>query len=263
MDSDAASRLAQKTTREAIIGRIADDLHMAPFLARAYFEQMAGYFQQYAGQVLEDNQVRYCAIAAGEPAGRQLADSQRLPVQLTLVGDQDLASAGEGVIALRRQRVVRLCREAFDQGALLTQEDLALVLTTSVRTIRRDLRALRAQGIGVPTRGQQRDIGPGVSHRTQIVRAYLLGEGLGEISLRLRHGVDSMERYLRTFRQVALMTQQGLGAELIQRACRVSPSLVAQYQALFHEADAVPQMQPRLRDLLGLGSPPAAKKGGR
>ena len=69
MEPEAASRLGQKATREAIIGRIADDLHMAPFLARAYFEQMAGYFQQYAGHVLQDNQVRYCAIAAEEPAG--------------------------------------------------------------------------------------------------------------------------------------------------------------------------------------------------
>jgi len=262
MDSEAAARLGQKSTREAIIGRIADDLHLAPFLARAYFEQMMVYFQQYAGQVLEENQVRYCAIAAGEPASRQLAHSQRLPVQLTLVDAEDLACSCESVVALRRQRIVRLCREAQEQGALLTQEDLALVLTTSVRTIRRDLRALREQGLAIPTRGQQRDIGPGVSHRTPIVRAYLLGESLGDISLRLRHGVDSMERYLRHFRQVALMTQQGLGAELIQRACRISPSLVARYQELLAEAEATPEMQTGLRDLLGLESPAEGKKGG-
>jgi hypothetical protein len=262
MDPEAASRLEQKATREAIIGRIADDLHLAPFLARAYFEQMVVYFQQYAGHVLEENQVRYCAIAAGEPAGRQLAQSQRLPVQLTLVDSADLARACDTVVALRRQRIARLCREAQEQGALLTQEDLALVLTTSVRTIRRDLRALRDQGLAVATRGQQRDIGPGISHRTQIVRAYLLGEALGDISLRMRHGVDSMERYLRHFRQVALMTREGLDAGLIHRACRLSLSLVAQYQALLAEADATPDMQPRLRDLLGLQSPAEAQKGG-
>ena len=262
MEPEAASRLGQKATREAIIGRIADDLHMAPFLARAYFEQMAGYFQQYAGHVLQDNQVRYCAIAAAEPAGRQLAHSQRLPVQLTLVGSEDLACASESVASLRRRRILRLCREAQEQGALLTQEDLALVLTTSVRTIRRDLRTLRDQGSQVPTRGQQRDMGPGLSHRTPIVRAYLQGESLGDISLRLRHGVDSMEHYLRTFRQVALMTEQGISSQLIHRACRISPSLVAQYQALFHEATATPTMQTRLRDLLATDSPAEGKKGG-
>jgi len=261
MDQSTAWRLRQKAAQEAIVARIAEDLHLAPFLARAYYEQMATYFQQYAGVALQAHQLSYCAIAATEPAGRKLAESERLPVRLTWHAAEDLAAAAQGLAALRQQRLVRLCREAQDQGALLTQEDLALLLTTSVSTIKRDLRTLRAADVFVPTRGQQRDIGPGVSHKCQIVRRYLHGESLTDLRRRLPHGPASSERYLQAFRQVALMTREGLAPELIRRATRLSARLVAHYQALYEQARDDPAQHLRLQDLLGAASAPAARGG--
>jgi hypothetical protein len=55
--------------------------------------------------------------------------------------------------ALRRQRVVRLAREAAEQGALPTVDDLAQALGVNAKTIKRDLAALRAAGQAVRTRG--------------------------------------------------------------------------------------------------------------
>jgi DeoR/GlpR family transcriptional regulator of sugar metabolism len=40
---------------------------------------------------------------------------------------------------LRRHRLGRLCEEACDQGGLLTQEDLAQILSCDSRTVRRDI----------------------------------------------------------------------------------------------------------------------------
>ena len=125
--------------------------------------------------------------------------------------------------------------------------------------LQRDLRGLRRAGVCVPTRGQQRDIGPGVSHKVQTVLGYLRGEDFTSLSRRLCHGVDSMERYLKAFRQVALMTREGLASELIRRACRISPGLVAQYQALYSQAVADEGLQRRLDDLLATDRPPVKK----
>jgi biotin operon repressor len=262
MEQEAVARLEPKTAQQAIIGRIAEDLRLTPFLARAYYEQMAEYFRLFAGLDLQDNQLAYCAVGAQEPPGKRITDCARVSVRLTLHAAADFDNTGStSVPELRRRRLRRLCEEALDQGGLLSQEDLALILTTSESTIKRDLRALRAAGISVPTRGQQRDIGPGVSHKVQTVLGYLRGEDFTQLSRRLCHGQDSMERYLKAFRQVALMTQEGLAPELICRACRLSAALVAQYQALYQQALGDAAMQSRLRDLLGTDAPPAGKGG--
>src|SRR5258705_12987965 len=89
---------------------------------------------------------------------------------------------------LRCARSPRLTAEARDQGGLLSYEDFAFRLfNCGVRTIVRDVQALRKRGIEVPTRGQQRDIGPGQTHRVQAVRLYLQGLEANEIARRLYH----------------------------------------------------------------------------
>jgi Protein of unknown function (DUF1670) len=262
MQAEAVARLEPKAAQEAIIGCIVEDLRLSPFLARAYYDQMAEYFRVYAGLDLQDNQLAYCAVAADEPAGKKIAECQRVSVRLTLHAAADFDNTGATPVGeLRRRRLQRLCEEALEQGGLLTQEDLALLLTTSESTIKRDLRGLRKAGVYVPTRGQQRDIGPGVSHKVQTVLGYLRGDDFTALSRRLCHGVDSMERYLKAFRQVALMTREGLEPELIRRACRLSPALVAQYQALYAQAVGDEVMHSRLHDLLGRELPPASKGG--
>lgn len=258
MEPEAAARLRDKTAQEALVCRIAADLHLAPFLARAYLEQMSAYFVEYGSASLEASQLRYCAVSADEPAGVALANARRVPLVLTLHTPSDLDIAQQqGLAEMRRHRIVRLCNEALDQGGLLTQEDLALLLTTSHSTIKRDLRQLRAAGQWAPTRGEQRDIGPATSHKIEVVSRYLRGEDLTDISRRMRHGVDSMERYLRAFRQVALATGEGLPLPVIAKAVAMSESLVKQYQELYLQALADDQMSARLDDLL------ACPKGGR
>ncbi len=89
-------------------------------------------------------------------------------------GLDDLAVLRQhGAASLRRVRVLRMTEEAMDQGGVLTQEDLARLLQTGVRTIRRDIARLRAEGHWVPTRGVVQDTGRGQSHKAKIVEMYL------------------------------------------------------------------------------------------
>jgi len=64
---------------------------------------------------------------------------------------------------------IALTREAYDQGALLSYEDLAILLTTSPATIKRDIRHLKNDGKFIMTRGAKHDMGPSLSHKTQII----------------------------------------------------------------------------------------------
>jgi len=56
----------------------------------------------------------------------------------------------------------------------LTQEDItAKLLNCSVRTVRRDIKALAKRGVIAPTREQQKDSGPGASHKVEAVRFFM------------------------------------------------------------------------------------------
>lgn len=69
--------------------------------------------------------------------------------------------SAQGLAALRRERMMRLCQEAQAQGALLGYEDLVQLLLSSLSTLKRDLRLLRNQGQSVPLyRKRQRSLLP-------------------------------------------------------------------------------------------------------
>ena len=87
-------------------------------------------------------------------------------VTLTLLDQEDLITREQhGAEAACRARLVSPTEEARDQNALLSLEYLAQILTCDVRTVRRDIQTLGdKQDLHTTTRGQQKDITPGVTH---------------------------------------------------------------------------------------------------
>jgi biotin operon repressor len=148
----------------------------------------------------------------------------------------DLEAFRQGVAALRRSKIQRLTQEAQEQEALLTQEDLARLLCTSRSTIKRDIAYLRAQGVDVPTRGQIKDIGRGVSHKVQIVQDWLAGYTFTQIKQRRWHSIDSIERYCSDFRRVVHLRVKELSVADIRISTGLSERLIGEYLDLFAAA---------------------------
>ena len=92
--------------------------------------------------------------AAGVPTGRPLRDDEYIEVIWTVAAPEDDEVSGK--TARRRQRILRLLREAGEQSAAPTVTALASALGVGERTIKRDLAALRAAGHEVRTRGSHR-----------------------------------------------------------------------------------------------------------
>jgi biotin operon repressor len=100
---------------------------------------------------LQPNQISVHLPHVDAPTGRPLRDEETVEVVWTLATPDDDAISGRA--ARRRQRILRLLREAAEQSAAPTVTHLAAALGASERTIKRDLAALRAAGHAVPTRG--------------------------------------------------------------------------------------------------------------
>jgi biotin operon repressor len=233
MEEHAVDRLEAKSPEEAIIERIGRDFNLAPFMARTQFEQMRRYFEHYLGLERDVGQMTFMAISGDTPPGRPIAESKREPINLTVDSPDDLVALRHSVAALRQSKIQRLTQEAQEQGALLTQEDLARLLCASRSTVKRDIAHLRAEGIDVPTRGQVKDIGKGVSHKGRIVGDWLAGYTFSEIEQRRRHSIHSIERYCCDFQRVVRLHVRGLSVAEMRISTGMSERLIKEYLALY------------------------------
>lgn len=203
------------------------------------------------GQILQPGQMVWTAIDLNEPPGKPLKDCQLRRIILTHMAPKEDAEVRRayGPAAKRRQQILRMSVEAKDQQALLTQEDLAEILDTDVRTIRRAIQALRNDEIMVPTRGQIKDIGPGVTHRVKAISLFLQEREPVEIARTIKHSLTAVERYIDTFCRVVYcqrMFRNNLKTALV---VGVSMATVNTYLTLHADACEDPAYRERLHEI--------------
>ena len=209
------------------------------------------YFHGGLNRPWKDGQIRYQCVDITAGAGRMLSACPLVPTALTVIDIQkDREVLREhGAVALRRSKLVRIAEEAREQGGVLTQEDLGVLLSCDERTVRRDIKDLRTQGIHVPTRGFVQDIGPTVSHKAQAIRHWLEGKEPVSVARAINHSLAAVERYLDDFKRVSLLAMKGLDTTATARAANMSPTLVATYQAMYQEAKEKTQYKYRFKEL--------------
>lgn len=235
-------RLKSKDARSAIVQKLSTDFNLTPIIAEAFYQQFSLYYKDHANVSLSSGEIAYEAVASEEPAGKHIRITRKVTVRLKLLDfNTDLeALAQYGLGGLRRHRLARLTRQAYDQGALLSYEDLAMLLTTSPSTVKRDAHYLRHQGLFILTRGMKHDMGPGLSHKTLILDLYFKGYTFTEIERQTNHSEVSIKRYLADFIQIASLHHQRFSPGQIRRIAQKSERLVREYLRLYetyHKAD--------------------------
>jgi Protein of unknown function (DUF1670) len=264
-------RLDAKSLDNLFRRRIEQGANCSPFVSGAILQTVKDVFPLSAedtNNTLGLGQIKLLVVAAHEPAGKSLEECQKVTVNLTLDAGLDDFETRQayGVEGLRRHRLLRMTAEARDQGGLLSYEDLAFrLLNCGVRTIVRDVGALRRKDVEVPSRGQQQDIGPGQTHRVQAVRLYWQGLEANEIARRLYHTLAAIENYVTTFARVAVLVNKDYVDDEIAFVIRRSSILVAAYRQLYEEFQEKRSARQRLREILSRidkNRASAAKKGG-
>jgi len=261
------ARLSSKTLDQAALNQLTNDFNCSAFESRAILEMMHTTFEQawQSPAYLKPGQMLVMAICAGEPPGKPLSDCQFKPIVITVHSseDEDLRqqlSRRKVIPELRRAKLVRIAAEAVAQGTYLTVEDAAnLILNCGERTLVRDVAVLQQRGQVVPLRGQQMDIGRGVSHKVQVIQLALQRQPPSTIARRLHHSLTSVERYLADFRAIAHLLAEGWPVETISFVRRVSLALVREYQRLYQQTIAAGQAE-ALADLIRPWAEPGQKK---
>lgn len=188
---------------------------------------------------LKEGQIEVTVIGIEERAGKAVEKMEKKRVRLTIDnGIEDLEVLKEyGRAELRRVRLQRISQEAIEQEGVVSQEDLSKYLGCTVRTIQRDIREIKKEGIEVITRGYLHNIGRGQTHKVKIIGMYLDGNTYSEIKLKARHSTGAIKRYLESFTKVLMAQRKGIyRIKDISAVTGISETLVKQYNELIKES---------------------------
>lgn len=249
-------RFSQKTLDGTFLNLIETGANCPPFVSHAILNTAKNVFrmeQANQQQTIKPGQMKVIGIAKDQPAGKKLADCRKKECTVTIYSDteDDYIMAAYGVTGLRRAKLLRITTEAFEQGVLLTHEDLAFkILHCGLRTVARDVKYYKDQNVFLPTRGQQMDIGPGISHKILAVRGMLERKDEYQIARNIYHSLQAVERYTLTFARVAILNNKGIAPQEIAFIVQISKRLVDEYLALYKTFN-IPKYKERLDEILG------------
>lgn len=103
-----------------------------------------------------DQFINIIGISDKEPWYKKRSKCEKKEIKITVSSEEDAGIARiKGVAGLRQHKLKRICSECENQESLLSLEELGNLLTSSVKTISRDIRNIQEkEGIMLRTRGK-------------------------------------------------------------------------------------------------------------
>jgi Protein of unknown function (DUF1670). len=247
-------RLRQKQQDVQFTNQLQAGLNCSPFESKAIlncvYEVYQPFFDNSAS--MKPGQILFEVVSVENSAKKKLSACQMKSVVLTLdAGTSDLLVRQEsGVIGLRRHRLERIANECFQQGGLLTVEDIAnRLLNCGERTLVRDIKALKEQGVCLPLRSTIKDMGRSISHREMIVKCWLQGMEFSLISRQTNHSIEAIANYVEKFKRVICLAKDNHEIATIAFLVKISVTLAQQYYDLYQTLNIVPHREKELDEL--------------
>ena len=264
------NRLAQKQLDQQFVNQIITGLQCSPFEANAILEAVYKVYAPYfeTSGTLKPGQILFPVISVETPSNTPLSESKQVTVVLTLdAGQEDLRIREKlGVTGLRHHRIQRVAHEAFQQGGLLTVEDLAnRLFNCGERTLSRDIKTLKNNQIILPLRSTIKDMGRAISHRTLIVTQWLQGKEYVQISKNTFHSIPSVKSYISKFKRVVALAHEGFDIHAISFLVKISAPLAEQYYTLYQTSSVAPHRRREIGSFLKkspLAPPTSGDSGG-
>lgn len=162
-----------------------------------------------------------------------------VPVILTMINEDDCRqlAAGTKMTEITRNAIARICREAEQQGALLSMRDIGLLCWRDAAAVthRRQEYETKHQTT-LPHIGSLHDMGSCVTHKANIVRkAVLEKKDPTVIAAETNHTLRAVEHYLKDFRRVEECYNVNPDPEFIAHATAIAKHVVNQYLKIILE----------------------------
>jgi len=237
---------AGKTLRAALRNFIAREFPRlgGPWVVEMFVDKLLQFVDRYqiARDQLQPGQVLWPAVALSESPGyrKPTYAMRQVPVVIALVNQEDIADLRKGVkwTKILQHALVRVMKEAYAQGGLLTTSDLSVLFHRSHSWIADLIRQYEEEtGEIVPRRGNLHDMGRTTTHKRLICRkAYLEGKTTDVIAQETNHSPEAVDNYLLDFARVYYATvKRGMSLEETAFAIQRPRFLVEEYAKLIVE----------------------------
>jgi hypothetical protein len=192
------------------------------------------YYRFSDNSLVKNGQMVWHAVPINEypKKGKSMAQTKLIPVVLDIISDQDIDDMKKPLHhrEIRLKKAERWTHQAYDQGALLTNLDLAVLFGVNETTAAQYVREyFFLYGRQLPTRGNIQMIGGGQTHKKEIISLYLKGYLVPTICQRTHHSKDAVERYIRDFEAIRLLDPKFDDLNSISLITRLSKRVVQQY----------------------------------
>lgn len=191
------------------------------------------YYRFTDNSFIKQGQMVWHAVPIDEypKKGKSIAQTKLKPVVLDVISDDDIQNMRKPLHhrEIRISKIERWTQQAFDQGALISQLDLAVLLGVNEVTAGNYVREFSSlYGRDLPTRGNIQQIGGGQTHKKEIISLYLKGYLVPSICQRTNHSQEAVERYIRDFEAVHMLFDK-FDIDTISLITRLSKTVVNQY----------------------------------
>lgn len=186
-------------------------------------------------QHVTHGQILWMAVSVDDPPRRRqrIADTDLIPVVLDLSTNQDIEQrvGKQTHKKIMLGKSLRLCRQAYEQGALLSNCDLAELLNSRDPYIASLLVGYeRETSTVVPRRATLHDVGTGLTHKRIICsKRYAEGKSSDQIARETYHSMEAVDRYLGQYDRVRHCKLQGMTPEETAHTLDCGCSLVQEY----------------------------------
>jgi hypothetical protein len=248
--NEVIKRLQQKTSEGEFIYELETQYELSPKMRESILETAKRCLIR--DNILKEGEIEVSVIGIEENSGKVMEKMEKTRVRLTIDnGHEDTEILRDyGRTELRRIQIQRITEETLEQNGVLSQEDLSKHLRCGLRTIKRDIREIKSQGIEIITRGVLHNIGRGQTHKSKIVGLYLEGKTFSDIKLKTHHSVGAIKRYIDSFVKVMMSVNHGIReAKKISSVTGISELLVNQYLELLRKSRKDKQCKLKLGEL--------------
>lgn len=218
-------------------------------VCRSLSDLFGSYLDLYFSSQRKEGQIIFHAVSKVVPPGVPVEEMHLVPVKLSFYDPDDCTVRNQQ--ELLDKRIKRISNEAFNQGALLTQADIAILVGESTKTIARHIAELEKKDVLVPTRGKWKDIGPGVSHKKRILELYLKGDEYTDIERKTKHTGEAIMRYVKDFARIMVLTEEGFNDTELRIITGLSEKTIREYKDII-EIYSTEDFKDRLDQLRGI-----------
>lgn len=184
---------------------------------------------------MSHGQILWTAVSKDDPPTprRPFTHATLVPVVLSVSTPEDIHLRIERVPGAQRltARCVRMCREAYEQGGLLSNADISEILGIGDSRIANVLSSFEKEsGTIVPRRATLHDQGSAITHKRIIcLKRWREGKSSEQVARETFHTIEAVDRYLGMFERVRCCRINGMDVSQTAFALNCTQRLVHEY----------------------------------